>query len=323
MTDQPLTCSAVARALAEQPIGTAGCQAGFLLLEWPLPWPRDVADVEVLAPVVVAARLHGIRVQLVAAALLGPRSTVTLHRRPPVQDDSFRAYVRSSMLVARTDVVDAALDLVTGSAPVARLGDDEVVDVLVCTHGKRDRCCGSSGTSLYQELSRRAEVGATSRRLWRTSHLGGHRFAPTTLVLPAGTMWASMDADLVDQSVAADDHSPELLDHYRGCAGLASAESQVLERAVVERVGWSVTSRSRRTWRDDGGRLSMSVTDLAGRTQRWAADVSVSGELPAPTCGSPLDSGTEAVPQWTVDGLREVSPDDVCERGSSELPAGS
>ena len=48
--------------------------------------------------------------------------------------------------------------------------------LLVCTHGGRDRCCGSDGTRLFQALFPPPGV-----RVWRTSHTAGHRFAPTAI----------------------------------------------------------------------------------------------------------------------------------------------
>ena len=50
---------------------------------------------------------------------------------------------------------------------------------LVCVHGKRDRCCALEGGSYFR-------ARAAGERTWMTSHLGGHRFAATTLTLPSG-----------------------------------------------------------------------------------------------------------------------------------------
>lgn len=52
--------------------------------------------------------------------------------------------------------------------------------VLLCTHGKRDRCCSLQGMKLFPELAKR-HPGT-----WQSSHIGGHRFAATAVVLPAG-----------------------------------------------------------------------------------------------------------------------------------------
>jgi hypothetical protein len=54
----------------------------------------------------------------------------------------------------------------------------------VCTHGQRDRCCADFGLPVYRAL--RDVVGD---RVWQTTHLGGHRYAPNILVAPDGVMY--------------------------------------------------------------------------------------------------------------------------------------
>jgi hypothetical protein len=65
--------------------------------------------------------------------------------------------------------------------------------VLVCTHGRRDRCCAKWGQPVYQQVERRDDVVA-----WQTTHLGGHRFAATLLCLPVGLCYGRLAPDDVD-----------------------------------------------------------------------------------------------------------------------------
>jgi hypothetical protein len=58
---------------------------------------------------------------------------------------------------------------------------------LVCVHGKRDRCCAMRGMPLYTALRTQA-----SGRVWQTTHLGGHRFAATMVVLPHGICYGRL-----------------------------------------------------------------------------------------------------------------------------------
>ena len=55
---------------------------------------------------------------------------------------------------------------------------------LVCTHGKRDRCCALHGSRFFQAME-----AIDPEHVWQTSHLGGHRFAATVLNLPGGYCW--------------------------------------------------------------------------------------------------------------------------------------
>ncbi|MDO5699596.1 MAG: sucrase ferredoxin [Dermatophilus congolensis] len=59
--------------------------------------------------------------------------------------------------------------------------DPEAVVVLVCTNAKRDVCCALRGRPLVEALA--AELPG---RVWECSHTGGHRFAPTGVLLPHG-----------------------------------------------------------------------------------------------------------------------------------------
>ena len=61
---------------------------------------------------------------------------------------------------------------------------------LVCTHGKRDPCCAFHGLPLYRALAHIAP-----EHTWQTSHLGGHRFAPTLLALPFGMLYGRVPID--------------------------------------------------------------------------------------------------------------------------------
>ncbi len=86
--------------------------------------------------------------------------------------------------------------------------------VLVCTHGSRDRCCGVLGGFIFAQLKRHLP-----ETVWQVSHLGGHRFAPTAVCLPLGLMLGRVDAnDCMDIARAVLTHSrqPLRLDIIRG-----------------------------------------------------------------------------------------------------------
>jgi hypothetical protein len=61
--------------------------------------------------------------------------------------------------------------------------------LLVCANGRRDRCCGHSGGRLADALWR----GPYADRVLTCTHLGGHRFAPTALLLPIGALHGRLD----------------------------------------------------------------------------------------------------------------------------------
>ncbi len=65
--------------------------------------------------------------------------------------------------------------------------------LLVCTNGKRDPCCSQHGIHFFEPLQKK-----DPDNVFQTSHLGGHRFAPTAVCLPGGYYYgrlAAMDAE--------------------------------------------------------------------------------------------------------------------------------
>ncbi len=71
--------------------------------------------------------------------------------------------------------------------------------LLVCANGRRDPCCGHAGRRLAEELW----AGAERANVLTCTHLGGHRFAPTALVLPSGAVHGRLDATTAAQVLAA------------------------------------------------------------------------------------------------------------------------
>ena len=312
LSDGPL-CSTWAREQRLDPIGTAGCYTGYLLVEWPLPWPRDMSEDPALAPVMESARRAGMRFQaLVPASEAGPCHVVA-YRWPAAGGARF---ARNELAVDQGEAIAAALAVL--SEPPRRDGPprrdepprrneppsrNEPIDVLICTHGGRDRCCGSLGTALAQELSAAPHPLGQGVRVWRTSHTGGHRFAPTAVVLPQGTAWAFCDRAALARIAQRNGPMDDLLPRYRGCSGMRSQAIQALERAVLSEVGWRLLDMAR--WGADlgGDRIELVVEDPSGERAVWEAHVR-SEMLPVPDCRQPLELATKREAQWVVEGLR-------------------
>ena len=82
---------------------------------------------------------------------------------------------------------------------------------LVCTNGKRDRCCALWGMAFYRALQPLAGTA-----VWQTTHTGGHRFAPTLLTLPDGILHGRLALENVADFLTAHQQGKLLLDNYRG-----------------------------------------------------------------------------------------------------------
>ncbi|HET6963856.1 MAG TPA: sucrase ferredoxin [Acidimicrobiales bacterium] len=309
-TDVKVRCSAWAREVDLSPIGTIGSYRGYLLVETPLPWPRDVGEIPLLGPLGPRLAASGLRLQALVPSSLdaGPEQRRVVLHSFGSGDTGFDGYRRNETVAGRSleEAVDRLIALAGGATVDPGRAGSRVTDVLVCTHGRRDVCCGSQGTDLALQL---AAAGAPEDvHLWRTSHTGGHRFAPTFIVLPQGTGWAFADTALVGQVLDRSVPFADVAHHYRGCAGLAGPREQALEREVLLGTGWELLDRARTAFLTgettaDGGH----VTRLEAGGDRWEAVVRPGRTLPVPDCMKPLSEAKKSETEWVVSDLRGLS----------------
>ncbi len=186
----------------------------------------------------------------------------------------------------------------------------------MCTHGRRDTCCGARGTDLVRALADDGRVGGAGApaprgggagpevRLWRTSHTGGHRFAPTALALPTATLWAWADVGLADQVVRGTGPLSDVVARYRGCAVLGPPAHQAVEKSVLAEVGWPLLSSWRRSRALDDGWVRLE-TEGAGT---WEARAVEGRHVPQPECRTPPQLASKQSVEWVVEGLHRVVP---------------
>lgn len=274
-------CAPVTRALGVDPIGTAGTYDRFVLVETPMPWPSEIADHPLLAQ---AGDASGARVLAVCG-----------DRRHDDQILVTRWTRRSTNVLVGTDHLLGAEAAPAGIAALAageRSPETEIgpapPEVLLCSHGKRDRCCGQFGTRLHQQVEHRWP----GVRVRRCSHTGGHRFAATGITLPDGRFWADLDEIVLDQIVTRSGQPSDLAVHDRGSTGLDSW-AQPVERALLARHGWAwldanvldVSSKVDADVRGATVSLTWSGSDAAAHLTRGR--VEVGRDVPVPVCGDP------------------------------------
>ena len=294
-------CAQWTREHQVDPVGTIGSYRAFLLVEWPLPWPKDLGQIPELQTVTrklsqAEGRLQGLVPDERAE---GGRRAV-LYRADP---GPFIGYRRTEVVGPAHEMVSLASRLLDATTP-ADSADVPGRELLICTHGVRDRCCGSLGTRLARSME--DEVGPEgTTRARRTSHTGGHRFAPTAVLLPEGTGWGYLDEGILRSIVHRSGAVGDVLPHYRGCAGLGSPRIQALERAVLAEVGWGLFDCARHGSEEDDGSVRLSVARADGE-QVWAARVRTSRILPVPGCGTPIQPDVKTAEEFVVEDLRRL-----------------
>jgi len=99
--------------------------------------------------------------------------------------------------------------------------------IFVCTHTERDVRCGECGPPLFERFQHEvASLGLDERvNLYRSSHVGGHRFAGNVLVYPPGDWYGYVTPHDVSRILAALNDSGDLpLGLWRGRMGLTPEE---------------------------------------------------------------------------------------------------
>lgn len=105
--------------------------------------------------------------------------------------------------------------------------------LVICTNGARDQCCALLGLNLRKSLD--MELSETEREsVWESTHIGGHRFAPTCLYLPGNLVLGRLT---VAAAVGLVRHGEIPLDNIRGRSHLTQCH-QVIERHVADY--WSI-----------------------------------------------------------------------------------
>lgn len=326
-------CASRSRLAGLDPIGSAGSHSGYLLADVALPWPSDVGRLEGVAATL--ALLAGTAIRFQATVPVGDPRVVLYGPAGPIRawrSGSGGGPASPPSLVRRELALDGATP---GSlaAVTARLlaGDGGGApgpqrEIIVCTHGRRDVCCGARGSRLHLELV--ADPGILARAaaqpgnegpagagvdVRRTSHTGGHRFAPTAVVFPEATAWAYLDVDVLRAVVSRSGPLSEVLGHYRGWSGLASPSLQALERAVLAEVGWELFDCPR--WGEDlgAGTVRLHVKGPGSSSATWQARVVPGRRVPRPECGQPVAEVTKSEAELV---LSDLAVTDVQRTGS-------
>ena len=146
-------------------------------------------------------------------------------------------------------------------------------------------------------------AGVTEPRVFRVSHTGGHRFAPTAMTLPDGRMWAYLGADTVADVVTASGDAADLAQYCRGWWGADRGPAQVAERAVFAQLGFAI-DHARRTVTEvsDGSYLVDIdvVDDAAGGPSSWSVAVELVREVPTISCRKPGGQPIKKAQEYTA-----------------------
>lgn len=176
------TCSQQSIVIKEELHGTApGPIECWICIEFPKAWPPrfNLKHLDLSPSVRALAELsqrpaHKLILIRRRESSVGETNVFVIHPK--------RALIRHWSLKDNAEIPDWSKRLASEEGPIHKSPL-----VLVCTHGSRDRCCGVLGGLTYAAFKK-----LKPNWVWQSSHLGGHRFAPTLLSFPSGIMYGRL-----------------------------------------------------------------------------------------------------------------------------------
>jgi hypothetical protein len=275
-------CADISRQSGEPLAATASRVEHWLLIEYPGLWSRDV-----LAGSRLSSRVKRHLDEQLARL---PHARLLFIRRPERRGRDRRLVyvVRTTEQggdLYRLEIGDyaglLALDLSDVLEGAGELLSDPLL--VVCTHGKRDRCCARYGRPLYERL----RDALPDEWLWQSTHLGGDRFAGNLVCLPHGLCYGRVDTGeawtVLDEYLAG----RIALEHYRG-RSCHSFPQQAAERAVREATGLSGIDDLRLVSSLNAGPRKWAVRFAAGGRTYEVRVLREDGELTYLTCDADM-----------------------------------
>jgi hypothetical protein len=287
-------CSEISKANGEDLLGTAGTADYWLVIERPQPWTEATfKENPKIAPLLQLFKQlfmkHGILMRpiLIAPDLTysqGGETRIIYYARSQPQ---FNQFEKQEYIVPEPDfprLVTAILKQLMQQPneleafKAYRQDTRHIREILVCTHGNVDTACARFGFPIYETLRKNyaknddgkndaGNNGEQSQhnsptsplRVWRCSHFGGHKFAPTLIDLPSGRYWGHVQSETLDPLVHQTGDVKSLRPHYRGWAGLGKFE-QIAEGEIWMAEGWDWLA-----YRKSGRTVRKGLTGL----KRW------------------------------------------------------
>lgn len=185
-------------AAAEPLVGTAPEVHTWLIVEQAGPWSSH-------APQTIEE----------FAALKGSGIMPLFARRPHARTHGNHFWIgRSNVLYEGSHA--SARELVEMAQDMALESNTDEPVMFVCTNGARDACCATIG--------RHVAISLEDDAVWECTHLGGHRFAATALILPSGNVYGRLNAVDARDALERERRGEYKTTHLRGRSYLGRRE---------------------------------------------------------------------------------------------------
>ena len=237
-------CADHSREIQEDVIGSATNHQTYILVECPTPWVSEAFNskwvpdnLRILVADVKRAKLS-IHFLLIAndETHREEQTTLLIYQQEKGLSNGYRK--QEFKLPNIEQVAGVVRKWLTGVSVDDEIASNPTRDILVCTHGSHDQCCAKYGNPFYFHAQNTIfDLQLNHLRIWRSSHFGGHRFAPTAIDFPQGRYYGVLDQDTF-KSILTQTGDIECLNKvYRGW-GILPNPLQILERELMLHLGW-------------------------------------------------------------------------------------
>lgn len=236
MTDEKtLTCSQMSSLSGEHLYGTAPEVKNWFLLEYSGIWKKDALAQSALLEEVknhlggFLSSFEESRLQLIGGPGAGKGNLAFYYAR----SSEFSPKLYRFEIEHYEDLLSIDIGELVRTGEIEKFSCEERL-VLVCTHGTYDGCCAAAGAQVFRELLKKEGISA-----WRTTHVGGHRFAANLVTLPEGIYYGRVNGGNLGDVVSSHLRGEIFLDCYRGrsCYSQTSQVSDYFLRKEIEKLG--------------------------------------------------------------------------------------
>lgn len=202
-------CSLNSTDLHEDIFATASYFTKLLLVEYNFPWPEDPLTNNLLPQEVNDYLLHFKKASRSNRVLF-----VKNKQKANLQINIFainnlweQPYTNHFILTDHKELLNFSDTELFSQAHENKFGE---LIYLVCTNGKKDKCCSKFGVPVFKQLSQLAG------NVWECTHVGGDRFAPNVLTLPYCIFYGALSIEDLPALVELTKEQKVFLKKYRG-----------------------------------------------------------------------------------------------------------
>ena len=223
-------CSVLTKQSGEPLAGTATFAKHFVFISWPKKyWQYEALEAKGGFP-------QGLKKWMKEQSKVNGKISIRLASRAGLTDDKVDIFIYPEKCCYSNvfpHEIPAVLeshfqDGKTSSSSAVKIEQEQI---FICTHGRHDKCCAKFGQELADKMRYHVSRQKTAVDVWESSHLGGHRFAPTMIDFPAGRAYGQLSPDEITKFLECRKVGQVYGSAYRGSVFLSDLE-QVAEAHI-------------------------------------------------------------------------------------------